>query len=376
MDNLTGAGSRRNCLGSLSIKGFRGIDQLDIPRLGRVALLAGRNGVGKTTVLEALRVYAARGGFDALRNTLNLREEWTPLRDEEEKPLYAPAVDRLFHHGKSSDGAAIEIGPTGGELALRIDNVYDPSDVPEDVMSRLAIEDTKILRVAFARTTNFYPWPGVFGRPNGIWGRVTRTGDEGETPVSCESLGPGLPSSDKLARLWDKVALTDGEMLALDALRLVFGDRVERVAAVGEDVPGSRAYGSRRRVVVKLADHADPVPLKSLGDGATRMFGISLALSKCRDGILLIDEAENGIHYSLQSKFWDMVLCAADTHNIQVVATTHSKDCINGFAAAALDSPNISGNLIRIDRHQGKTYAVEYSKEELETAAEQNIEVR
>lgn len=375
MGNLTDTGSRRNCLGSLSIRGFRGIEQLDIPRLGRVALLAGRNGVGKTTVLEALRVYAARGGSLVLREILNFREEWTPLRDEEEKPLYAPAVDRLFHHG-SSDEAAIEIGPNGGEPAVRIDIVDDLSDVPDDVMSRLTIEDTKILRVAFARTTNFYPWPGIFGRPDGIWGRVTRTGDEGGTPIRCESLGPGLPSSGKLARFWDKVALTDGEMLALDALRLVFGDRVERVAAVGEDVPGSRAYGSRRRVVVKLADHAEPVPLKSLGDGATRTFGVSLALSNCRDGILLIDEAENGIHYSLQSKFWDMVLCAADTHNIQVVATTHSKDCINGFAAAALDSPNIDANLVRIGRHNGKLRAVDYSIEELETAAEQNIEVR
>ena len=62
---MTDAGSRRNCLGSLSIKGFRGIDQLDIPRLGRVALLAGRNGVGKTTVLDAVRVYAAPGELES-----------------------------------------------------------------------------------------------------------------------------------------------------------------------------------------------------------------------------------------------------------------------------------------------------------------------
>ena len=45
---------------------FRGIDQLSIPRLGRVTLLAGKNGVGKTTALEASRVFAARGRFSAL----------------------------------------------------------------------------------------------------------------------------------------------------------------------------------------------------------------------------------------------------------------------------------------------------------------------
>ena len=53
-------------LPDLTITGFRGIDQLSIPRLGRVTLLAGKNGVGKTTALEASRVFAARGRFSAL----------------------------------------------------------------------------------------------------------------------------------------------------------------------------------------------------------------------------------------------------------------------------------------------------------------------
>lgn len=48
-------------LPTLAINGFRGIRELSISRLGRVTLLTGDNGVGKTTVLEAVRVFAARG---------------------------------------------------------------------------------------------------------------------------------------------------------------------------------------------------------------------------------------------------------------------------------------------------------------------------
>ena len=55
-------------LPDLRIKGFRGIKDLHISRLGRVTLLAGKNGAGKTTVLEAVRVYAARGRQAALRD--------------------------------------------------------------------------------------------------------------------------------------------------------------------------------------------------------------------------------------------------------------------------------------------------------------------
>jgi AAA15 family ATPase/GTPase len=40
--------------------------------------------------------------------------------------------------------------------------------------------------------------------------------------------------------------------------------------------------------------------LRSLGDGLYRIFAISLALVNAKDGILLIDEFENGLHYSIQ----------------------------------------------------------------------------
>ena len=57
-------------LPDLHIENFRGIKKLTIPRLGRVTLLAGRNGVGKTTVLDAIRVYAARGRRQVLAANL------------------------------------------------------------------------------------------------------------------------------------------------------------------------------------------------------------------------------------------------------------------------------------------------------------------
>src|SRR5207248_10243537 len=47
-------------LNSLEIKNFRGFRHLQIERLGRVNLIVGKNNVGKTSLLEALRLYASR----------------------------------------------------------------------------------------------------------------------------------------------------------------------------------------------------------------------------------------------------------------------------------------------------------------------------
>ena len=363
MGNSADAGSGQGGLDSLSIAGFRGIDQLDIPHLGRVALLAGRNGVGKTTVLEALRVYAARGRPETLGEVLSHREELTTVHDEEGGRDSAPALDRLFHRN-GGVSSTVTIGPVNDVPQLTIYLAYELSDSLENV------EEVKVLTVMFDEVERrLYPWSN--NNRHRLWRPQSHDVEGSVAPIRCESLGPGPMSSTSLATLWDKVALTDDEAISLEAVRLVFGDRVKGIAAIGDDF---QRHG--RRMMTKLANHANPMPLRSLGDGATRMFGVALALANCRDGILLIDEVENGIHYSLQRKFWGMVLRTAKAHNTQVVATTHSKDCINGFAAAALACPNIDANLVRIGRHNGKLRAVDYSIEELETAAEQNIEVR
>jgi predicted ATPase len=185
--------------------------------------------------------------------------------------------------------------------------------------------------------------------------------------MRCESLGPGLLNNTHLARLWDKVALTDDETQAVEALKLIYGDRVQRVTVIGDD---------SRRVVVKIVGQERPVPLKSLGDGAVRLFGVALALANSQGGFLLIDEVENGIHHSIQPDFWKMVLKTAQMNKVQVLATTHGWDCVAGFARAAMDLDEVEGILVRLEQDGEKIRAIEYSEKDLNIAAEQGIEVR
>ena len=128
--------------------------------------------------------------------------------------------------------------------------------------------------------------------------------------------------------------------------------------------------------MVRTEGEDRPVPLRSLGDGALRLFSVALALANSRDGFLLIDEAENGIHHSVQRDFWWMVLQTAQANNVQVVATTHSWDCVRGFAEAAIENETAEGVLYRLDRLPAGLQAVEYTEDDLRVATEQSIEVR
>ena len=59
----------------LSIKGFRGIREIHISKLGRVTLITGKNNVGKTSILEALRLYVSNASLVVLDDILASREE-------------------------------------------------------------------------------------------------------------------------------------------------------------------------------------------------------------------------------------------------------------------------------------------------------------
>lgn len=128
--------------------------------------------------------------------------------------------------------------------------------------------------------------------------------------------------------------------------------------------------------MVKFASQRRPVPLRSLGDGASRMLGVSIALANSQNGFLLLDEAENGIHHSIQHDFWRMVLRASLANNVQVLATTHSWDCVMGFALAVTEYEEAEGLLYRLEKQQSGFQVVDYSKEDLIIVAEQGIEVR
>lgn len=376
-------------LPDLSVTGFRGIEHLSIARLGRVTLLTGRNGVGKTTVLDAVRVYAARGRPIVLHELLERREEFAAALDEDHDRVVVPDYTALFHGRNLERARSISIGPKDGADDFRIEvaSPEDWSSAQKDLLAdQLSVgllmeADVQAIKIIYRKKEKLLPWfLAVNERRTSFSGRRVRRlqrslFDEVEWPdIECESLGPGLLSNNRLAHFWDNVALTEEEDLYIETLRLILGDGMDRVAVVGDD---ERRYrGDGRRVVVKLRDRHRPVPLKSLGDGVTRVFAVGLALANSRGGFLVVDEAENGIHYSVQQNFWSIVLRAAYRNNVQVLATTHSWDCVKGFARAAVDLEETEGVLVRLERDGDHVRAVDYTKEDLEAVADQQIEVR
>ena len=363
-------------LPDLHIEGFRGIDLLEIPRLGRVTLLAGKNGVGKSTALEAVVTFAAVGEPTMLADVLLSHDERSGEVTSENARI--PEWKSLFNGRKPS---TIKIGKRDAPLIIanhdmsteQIMEVMRTTQLNTLTGSPSAIPPA--LRITYgpiAYIAPLVPYRGVTVYPV-KW----HDNEESEQCLARRDrdLGPGalIRSAANLdvwtyAR-WDEVSENGDEDRIFDAVRIV-DNEIEDIQVLGDMQSGGR------RAMAKLVSARGRVPLNSRGEGAVRMFQIATALVNCKDGFLLIDEASNLLHYTVQRDFWRMVLQAAQANNLQVLATTHSADCIRGFAEAANENKDVEGVLVRLSRKGGALRAVLYDEEAMAITSRQRIEVR
>jgi predicted ATPase len=141
-----------------------------------------------------------------------------------------------------------------------------------------------------------------------------------------------LDPSD-LARLWTSVVLKPAEDRAVEALRLI-EPRLDRIA-ISES-------GGTVVAQVRLRGATEPVPLGTLGEGVSRLLTLVLHLAVTQRGFLLVDEIESGLHWSVMPKLWRFLVETARALDVQVIATTHSKDCLEGLAELHRSHPSLA----------------------------------
>jgi AAA15 family ATPase/GTPase len=176
-----------------------------------------------------------------------------------------------------------------------------------------------------------------------------------------------------MIELFDRVVLTPDENLVTEALQTI-ETSIERIATVGAEK--YRYSGSRSGFVVRLANSDQRIPIGSMGDGIWRMLGLTLAIVNARNGVLLVDEIDTGLHFSAMSDMWKLIWKTAQRLNVQVFATTHNSDCWTSLAEiASAENPSEEGITIhRIEK--GKSSSIVFTERQVAIAAERGIEVR
>ena len=188
--------------------------------------------------------------------------------------------------------------------------------------------------------------------------------------ITCLLVPVNGLNREQIIELWDGIALAGLEEEVINALRFI-APGVEGLKLVS--TPTSNG---ERDLVVNVASIDEQLPLHSLGNGMWRVLGIALALVNAKDGMLLIDEFENGLYYSVQPDLWRFIFRLAQSLDVQVFATTHSWDCIEAFQRGAIEDHQEEGLLIRLESKKGEIGVTLYGEREFTIATREHIEVR
>jgi predicted ATP-dependent endonuclease of OLD family len=118
------------------------------------------------------------------------------------------------------------------------------------------------------------------------------------------------------------------------------------------------------------------IPLAFMGDGMSRLLSAIIYIATNDGGILLIDEFESGLHYSVVPKVWRAIAAAGRKFNCQIVASTHSYECLTAAQSGLNGDYENDFTFVRLDRHKNKVTAKSLDYALFTAALESNVELR
>ncbi len=366
-------------LKSLKIKNFRCFEEFDLPQLGRVNLLVGKNNGGKTSILEALHILNSPDSIKSFLDIIDCREHVSNKRDD--RDIFD--VNHLFYGQKVEDKSFLEIsGLNDQNESINFSSVASNS-LMQPRRNSMSLKENRYIKVVNTDITQslgmsyVLEWQIIGGEkfsiyvaPNIPTHQIVNNLEETE---SSELVSIGSLDMNKIIEYFNEIVLTPQEEILYQSLRII-EPGIERIAPIINQ--GRQKYINNDNSSFVVSINKQRVPIGSMGYGIWRMLEITLAMVNIPGGTLLIDEIDTGLHFSVMLDLWKLICKTAEKLDIQVFATTHNSDCWKSLAEVA-NSDDIVSDDITIHRiERGKKTSIVFNEREMAIAAERDIEVR
>ncbi|MCL1974608.1 MAG: ATP-binding protein [Firmicutes bacterium] len=352
----------------LELNNFRCFKKFSM-ELKPITLIAGKNNTGKSSILDGLFLFQNYANPDAFINLLGFRD--MKSIDTSASTVWSP----LFYNMNTQETIKICLND---KYSLRLEK--------NDAYA-LSSNDLGILNGKVDFSSANYALSCNFERERKQFiGDYMRSNEKlnhnlvllGRNNVSIQAndefiqyLGPHISLDDiTVADLFGQIELSQNKT---DKNKLI-----DVLGILDEGIVDIKTIAASGLVQLYFTDKKGvTLPIHTKGDGIRKLLHIALVLLTKPGCILLLDEVENGLHYSLHAKFWEMISTLAVQEKCQVIATTHSYECISGalegVKAATLED---SFAYTRLDRNENGISPKTFTSDMLERALDSDWEVR
>ena len=348
------------------IENFRGIHYLKIENLERINLLVGKNSSGKSTILEGIFL-----NIGAMNSELPLRinafRNYTRIDD---------MTFRSFFHNLEVN-KPIRICSEAIKPMMTRDLTINPQIKRETNGKIIKIEDV-LMGEDSSESKQII---------SGLKHILKLRKDGSEKDREYEAL---LKQEERGMSMVPPKNYTESLFGVILAPRILPRDNAKRLARIQFEKREKELIQTLKEiepelVEIKILDRdyifadinkKNLIPFAFLGDGVNRLLTILLAIYETPNGIVLIDEIENGFHHKSLSILWKAIFSISKKQDVQVFATTHSWENVKTFAKVAKEINDESYRLYRVESNAELNKIIEYEPSLLQQSVKSEWEIR
>lgn len=348
---------------NIQINNFRGIDHLEIDDFSRVNVFLGQNNSGKSSVLEAIAMLMSMSNPDIPQaiNSVRARKPFSKFIDIQYffNNLNVATPPEIL--AEETDGTSRHLKMT---LSYVFDELAEPNNQPQQTG---AVNYVNTLEMNFdisngAPTRSYKSWLRV--NSQGLV--VNRKVADGYLENKRAWLTPSDLMTSNLANDLAELFRRNRKDTVLALLKM-FDSHINSIEILTDDI------------YVGFEGMAQMLPVSMMGDGLRRYLSIVASASNPMIDMFLIDEIDNGLHYSVYKKLWQALFALAVTSEKQIFVTTYSKETLGYLNKMLQEVPDYKDDfrLFTIERTLKEgMQAYKYTHEGLAEACKNDVELR
>ena len=350
-----------NHLTYFKIENFKRFDSFEMENLGQFNLLVGDNNVGKTSVLEGLlfdektyewlvkltNAFILRKIFPSqsfkisdISSILSKIGAWESILRDSTKPLECS----FSLKGKNSK-KAIGLSPIEFDLVNKTDNDFIINqfiDTSDGQLLRIYSNSEHINTVSLSQRYL------------------------SQAKKSFNLLANNTGYSEQLVKKYAQNVNPD------KTIRKAF-DNIIRILIPNLEETRLHSNFNTESIGIVLLEDDKIYPITRFGDGVVKLARIIIGILSCEeDKRIMIDEIENGIHFSRLKDFWKTVITLCKQFDVQLFATTHSLECQRYFVEALSELgeeyQKDARNISLLENAKGEVKSVTFDFEQFEFA--------
>ena len=343
---------------SIRIKNYRGIKDLEIDNFKKYNFFIGDNGSKKTTILESLGIGVSLLDFDRILK--NARNRKMKIKKEN--------ISSLFFNSDTTNVIDFILETTDNvkvETAVSIDKTlsmfqdFSSNEINNDYSNYLYTIEKKIKEDKLKTD--------IYIKENSQ--TTYRNSKMDKIPLSFQNF---LKKYNLLVEISDSLKNSSGTVFQVD--RIIKSRKKDELLkylqVIDKDI--KEIYINDEEIFVEKEALKEFIPISSIGDGMVLALDIITSLILVDDfRHILIDEIERGIYYKNYRKLSEIIIeLCKNNPNIQLFITTHSKEFLETFNEALVETEKDNFSLFSLKNKKEKLDFVHYTSEELKDTLE------